>query len=106
MADATVHSGIIYMGQPSSSGQTMGVSTGCTVFDENISLSTAADTIKNHGVTVCNTTHVRTLGAPYKGVRKKVVFIGTTKGAYVKAGGGAFRPAGLGTGLDTAGLSR
>lgn len=89
MADATVHSGIIALGQPSSSGHTMNVSTGCTVFDENVSLSTAAGAVKNHGVTICNTTNVRVVDAPVKGVRKKMIFMGTTKGAYLRTGGGA-----------------
>jgi hypothetical protein len=65
--------------QPSSSGQIEEVSTGCAVHDKNIVLSTAASTaIKNHGVCVINTTHVRVIEAPVKGCRKTVVLFNST----------------------------
>lgn len=70
----------IYREQASSSGHLMKVSTGCAILDENIAKSTAASTaIKNHGVTVINTTHPRRLEAPVEGCVKHLIFYGTTK---------------------------
>ena len=71
---------LIIMKQPTSSGMLQEISTGCAVHDKNIALSTAASTgIKNHGVTVINTTHPRYIEAPVEGCKKTVVFVGTTK---------------------------
>lgn len=72
--------GTIYREQQSSTGQLMKVSTGCSVHDENVGLSTAASTaIKNHGVTIINTTHVRLIETPVKGCRKTIIFHNSTK---------------------------
>lgn len=76
----TFHKGTIYKEQPSSSGHSMFVSTGCSIKDENVALSTAASTaIKNHGVTAINTTHVRLIETPVKGCQKTVIFFGSSK---------------------------
>jgi hypothetical protein len=82
---STGYMNLINHKQPSSSGQLMDVSTGCAVHDKNIALSTAASTgLKNHGVTVINTTHPRYIEAPIKGCHKVLIFKDTTKAMKVR----------------------
>lgn len=74
------HNGSIYREQLSSTGHKLVVSTGCSIKDENVVLSTAASTaIKNHGLCVINTTHPRLIETPVKGCKKTVIFYGSSK---------------------------
>jgi hypothetical protein len=65
-------------------------STGAYIVDENVYTSTAVETIKGYGLTVVNTTHVRTLPAPEDGSVVEVLFYGTTKAMTLTAGSGAY----------------
>ena len=79
--------GTIYRHQASSSGQLMTVSTGCTVLDKNVDLSTSTALSRNHGVHVISTTKMVTLAHPVKGCRLDVIFLPTTaKGQHFKTG--------------------
>lgn len=73
------HLRTIYRQQPSSSGQLMTISTGCTVYDQNVGKSTAAATLKNHGFTVLapSAATVFTLAAPVKGCVKEILTYST-----------------------------
>lgn len=82
---STGYNSLINRRQPSSSGHIMEVSTGCAIHDFNIAASTAGSTaIKNHGVTVINTTHVRLIETPTSGCEKTLIFHGTTKAMVVR----------------------
>ena len=91
MADPTYHSASIYKTHLTSTGQIQNVSTGCTIRDENVATSgsTLSTTFKNNGLSVISTTHVCTLGAPAKGVRKDIIFTGSTLQMALKMGGSA-----------------
>lgn len=76
----------LVMRQPSSSGQIMDVTTGCSIRDKNVSVSTGGN-ISNHGFTVVNTTVVSVVAAPVLGCRKEILFQGTTKQMAIRTAG-------------------
>jgi hypothetical protein len=67
-------------------------STGAYIVNENVFVdaSTAAATVKNYGLTVINTTYVRTLAAPEDGSVVDLLFYGTTLPITVKTTGALF----------------
>ena len=69
----------IYRQQPSSTGQIMVASTGCAWRDENIGVSTALATLKNHGFSVirAGAAGVYTLANPVKGCIKDILVLST-----------------------------
>lgn len=71
--------GTIYRQQPTSTGQLMIVSTGAAIRDQSVVVSTAAGTIKNHGLSVLapSAATVFTLQAPALGCRKEILTYST-----------------------------